>query len=247
MPNIPNAMRGFGQQVKAGFLGDNQEFDIADLKPVAKNIAKFGVLGGGIKSLYDAFQSGKPQTTDPTQPWSLQSPINRSTGQTTSPQDFNNLIPNIDSAISAQFQAQNPFAPQIPKGDYGTTVNDVTNTFAPPSDSGLQMDQEQQAQQPAPMPSVAPRVTPQKMPMPNDLDFIFGADQSAYQSRTAPAYANPMNTNGGYFDTNKIGTLGGNWINGAGWYTEADKVAGKSEEDMLFDAQMRQRMASMFS
>lgn len=256
MPNIPDMKAKFGQEVqniKRGLYGDNGKLDVGDFKGVAKNFGSLGWLGIG-KSLWDARQKGieMQPTTDPTQRWSLQSPIQRSTGQTTSPQDFNNLIPNLDSAINTQYAQPSAFSPSIPKGDYGTTVQDITNVFTPPTDSGLSMSPEEQpaqqsAPQPVPQPVVQPKVTPNKMPMPNDLDFIFGADQSAYQSRTAPSYVDPMKVNNGYFDMNKANTVGGNWINGAGWYTEADKQAGLTEEDVLFNAQMRQRIAQMYS
>lgn len=256
MPNIPDMKAKFGQEfqnVKRGLYGDNQQLDFGDFKSVGKNVASLGALGL-VKSLWDARQKGiaMQPTTDPSQKWSMQSPIQRSTGQTTSPQDFFNTIPNLDSAINTQYAQQGAFNPSIPKGNYGTTVQDITNTFAPPTDSGLSMSPEEQpeqqmAQQPVPQPVVQPRVTPQKMPMPNDLDFIFGADQSAYQSRTAPSYVDPMKANNGYFDMGKAGTAGGNWIQGAGWLTDADRAFGKKEEDLLFDAQMRQRIAQMYS
>ena len=82
--------------------------------------------------------------------------------------------------------------------------------------------------------------------MPSDLDYIFGANQSAYQSRSAPSYVDPMTANKGYFDMNKFGTVGGNWVHGAGWLTDADKAFGKKAEDLAFEAEMRQRIASMY-
>lgn len=89
-----------------------------------------------------------------------------------------------------------------------------------------------------------PRITPNKMPVRNDLDFMNTAG-SGYQSRYAPAYANPMTQNNGYFDMNKAGTAGGNWVQGAGWRTDANKAMGQTEEDMQFNAQMAQRIGNM--
>lgn len=89
-----------------------------------------------------------------------------------------------------------------------------------------------------------PRITPQTMPVRNDLDFM-NTQGSAYQSRYAPAYANPMGQNNGYFDMNKAGTAGGNWVQGAGWRTDANKAMGQTEEDMKFNAQMAQRIGNM--
>jgi hypothetical protein len=162
---------------------------------------------------------------------------------TTTVYDFQNQIPSLASGL---------FTPSIPKGDYGTTVQDVTNTFSPSMGSGLQMAQEPGApQQAAPQQApVAPRITPQKMPMPSDLDYIMGqldpSGLSAYQSRAMPTYQNPMTTNNGYFDMNKAGTVGGKWIEGAGWMTDAAKAAGLKPEDVAFQAMMNQRIASMY-
>lgn len=162
-------------------------------------------------------------------------------------QDFSNQIPSMASSL---------FAPSIPKGDYGTTVQDFSNTISAPMGSGLQMPQEQQApqaqapQQEAPQP-VAPRITPQKMPMPSDLDYLMGqldpGGQSAYQSRAMPSPINPMTTNNGYFDINKAGTVGGNYIQGAGWMTDAAKAFGLKPEDLEFQAMMNQRIAGMYA
>ncbi len=46
---------------------------------------------------------------------------------------------------------------------------------------------------------------------------------------------------------NKAGTVGGNYVQGAGWLTQADKAFGKKAEDLQFEAMMRERMANMFS
>lgn len=94
-----------------------------------------------------------------------------------------------------------------------------------------------------PMPQ-APRPTPNKMPVRNDLDFMNTAG-TAYQSRFAQTPTNVMTQNNGYFDMGKANTVGGNWVNGAGWRTDANKAFGQSEEDMAFNAQMAQRMGTM--
>jgi len=153
-------------------------------------------------------------------------------------QDFQNEIPSLASGL---------FTPSIPKGDFGTTVQDFTNTFGPSMGSGLQSQQEQGAQQ-AP---VAPRITPTKMPMPSDLDYIMGqldpSGMSAYQSRAMPTYQNPMTANNGYFDMNKAGTVGGKWIEGVGWMTDSARAAGLKPEDLEFQAMMNQRIAGMYA
>lgn len=174
-------------------------------------------------------------------------------------------IPDFYTPINAMqntgLQSQ-PFSPSIKKGDYGTSVYDIQNTISPMQGSGLSYGVEEQAptnamaQQtaPAPMPSqptmpTMPKVTPQTMPykMPSDLNYIYGADQSAFQNidNTFAPPVNAMTKNGGYFDMGKAGTVGGNWVEGAGWMTQADQMFGKTEEDLAFEAMMRQRMASM--
>jgi len=181
-------------------------------------------------------------------------PYNQTIGGSMQPgvQDFYNQIPSLASGL---------FSPSIQKGDYGTTVQDFSNTFSAPMGSGLQMPQEQQIAQPqapqaqapqqeAPQPA-APRITPQKMPMPSDLDYIMGqldpGGQSAYQSRAMPTYNNPMTANNGYFDMNKAGTVGGKWIEGAGWMTDAARAFGLKPEDLEFQAMMNQRIAGMYA
>ena len=155
-------------------------------------------------------------------------------------QDFSNQIPSMASSL---------FTPSIPKGDYGTTAQDVSNTFSAPMGSGLQMGQEQ-AQQEAPQPA-APRITPNKMPMPSDMDYLMGqldpSGMSGYQSRAMPNYQDPMTANGGYFDMNKAGTVGGNYIEGVGWMTDAAKAFGLKPEDLKFQAMMNQRIAGMYA
>jgi hypothetical protein len=262
MVKIPDTMRGFGQQVKAGFLGEDQKFSVGDLKPVLKNVMSLGLGGGLGKSIYDSFKSG--QAMQPTSNVGQLAQYDFGGDQFgTSPfspfynpfaptqYDMSGMMPMLNTQISNMFQTPNFYRPPIQKTGE-TSVQDFTNVFTPPSGSGLQMPQEQQAQ-PQVMDNVtvtAPpqqRITPKKMPMPSDLDYIFGADQSAYQSRSAPSYVNPMTANKGYFDMNKAGTVGGNYVQGAGWLTDADKAFGKKAEDLQFEAMMRQRMANMFS
>jgi hypothetical protein len=90
-----------------------------------------------------------------------------------------------------------------------------------------------------------PRPTPNKMPVRNDLDFMNTAG-SAYQSRNAPLFQpSAMQANNGYFDMNKANTVNGNWVNGAGWRTDANKAFGQTEEDMAFNAQMAQRLGTV--
>jgi hypothetical protein len=256
MPNIPNAMRGFGQQVKSGFLGSDQKFNMGDLKPVAQNIAKFGVLGGGIKSIYDAFQSGKDtgNTTARTDlPWSWQTQIPRSTGQTTSVFDLQNSIPNIDSAISSQFQSQpqSSFTPQIPKGDYGTTVFDLQNTIAPMENSGLSyspdagIPQEQQA-----------KVTPTKQPV-NQIDYsalpaMSTADNNRIKmsSEVANYINDPSSRQIGYTSiAQRFDPLAGHYrfiegMNKAKFRNDINPQA--SYEDDLFQKEMAKRVSMMY-
>lgn len=172
-------------------------------------------------------------------------------------------IPDFYTPINAMqntgLQSQ-PFSPSIKKGDYGTSVYDIQNTISPMQGSGLSYGVEEQAptnamaQQPAQMPSqptmpTMPKVAPQTMPykMPSDLNYIYGADQSAFQNidNTFAPPVNAMTKNGGYFDMDNAGTVGGNWVEGAGWMTQADQMFGKTEEDLAFEAEMRRRMASL--
>lgn len=257
MPNIPSFPRGLAETfqnikqsedpvgtIKTGFYGENKKFDIGDLATPFKNIGKGyatagagGALLGAFQTLADYFRSpeGIPKTGE------------------TSVFDFaNTFSAPTDSGLQmpSMFQTPNFYRPPIQKTGE-TSVQDFTNVFTPPSGSGLQMPQEQQAQ-PQVMDNVtvtAPpqqRITPKKMPMPSDLDYIFGANQSAYQSRSAPSYVNPMTANKGYFDMNKAGTVGGNYVQGAGWLTGADKAFGKKAEDLAFEAEMRQRIQNMY-
>jgi hypothetical protein len=89
-----------------------------------------------------------------------------------------------------------------------------------------------------------PRPTPTQMPVRNDLDFMNTAG-SAYQSRNAPMYQqSPMQSNNGYFDMSKAGTAGGNWVQGVGWRTDANKAMGQTAEDMAFNAQMARQLGN---
>jgi hypothetical protein len=159
-------------------------------------------------------------------------------------QDFSNQIPSLASGL---------FTPSIPKGDYGTTAQDVSNTFSAPMGSGLQMAQEEAPQQEAPqvMDTQTVRATPTKMPMPSDLDSLMASlnpqGMGGYQSRAMPSPINPMTSNKGYFDMNKAGTVGGNYIEGAGWMTDAAKAFGLKPEDLEFQAMMNQRIAGMYA
>lgn len=159
-------------------------------------------------------------------------------------QDFSNQIPSLASGL---------FTPSIPKADYGTTAQDVSNTFSAPMGSGLQMAQEEAPQQAAPqvMDTQTVRATPTKMPMPSDLDSLMASlnpqGMGGYQSRAMPSPINPMTSNKGYFDMNKAGTVGGNYIEGAGWMTDAAKAFGLKPEDLEFQAMMNQRIAGMYA
>lgn len=159
-------------------------------------------------------------------------------------QDFSNQIPSLASGL---------FTPSIPKGDYGTTVQDVSNTFSPSMGTGLEMAQEEAPQQAAPqvMDTQTVRAAPTKMPMPSDLDSLMASlnpqGMGGYQSRAMPSPINPMTSNKGYFDMNKAGTVGGNYIEGAGWMTDAARAFGLKPEDLEFQAMMNQRIAGMYA
>jgi hypothetical protein len=159
-------------------------------------------------------------------------------------QDFSNQIPSLASGL---------FTPSIPKADYGTTAQDVSNTFSPSMGSGLEMAQEEAPQQAAPqvMDTQTVRATPTKMPMPSDLDSLMASlnpqGMGGYQSRAMPTPINPMTSNKGYFDMNKAGTVGGNYIEGAGWMTDAARAFGLKPEDLEFQAMMNQRIAGMYA
>lgn len=271
MPKITENMRGVGSflgntanqavnQTVTGLKGENQEWDIGDIKQPLKNIATLGLPLGLLKTLFGGYKAGGQPTSSVPQlaQYDFGGDQYNTSQISTNPfaptqYDMSGMMQMINAPIANMFQTPSQFVPSIPKGDYGTTVQDFTNTFSVPSGSGLQMPQEAQGQpqeqvmdtQTVTMPPQQ-RVTPKKMPMPSDLDFIFGADQSAYQSRSAPSYVNPMTANKGYFDMNKAGTVGGNYVQGAGWLTGADKAFGKKAEDLAFEAEMRQRIASMY-
>jgi hypothetical protein len=119
--------------------------------------------------------------------------------------------------------------------------------------SGLEMAQEEAPQQAAPqvMDTQTVRATPTKMPMPSDLDSLMASlnpqGMGGYQSRAMPSPINPMTSNKGYFDMNKAGTVGGNYIEGAGWMTDAARAFGLKPEDLEFQAMMNQRIAGMYA
>ena len=233
-------MSNWLQTVKTNLSGEKgSNFAKAGLSLLAGN--PLGAIYYGAKGVNAPTQKGWGSAISKT-------PYNQPIGV----QDFSNQIPSLASGL---------FTPSIPKGDYGTTVQDISNTFSAPMGSGLQMPQEQQIAQPqapqaqapqqeAPQPA-APRITPQRMPMPSDLDYIMGqldpGGQSAYQSRAMPTYNNPMTANNGYFDMNKAGTVGGKWIEGAGWMTDAARAFGLKPEDLEFQAMMNQRIAGMYA
>jgi hypothetical protein len=220
-----------------------------------KNFAKAGaslLSGNPISAIYYGFKGAtSPSVTG----WG--SPIQR-TGVTSVYDIQNNIQPSFEPLSLNPSGSQGiPRSAMIPSefnADLAPYVQDFVNNIQVPTDSGLQMPQEEQAQAQAPQqapPPVAPKITPTKMPMPSDLDFITAQldpyGQSAYQSRSAPKYVNPMTANGGYFDMNKAGTVGGKYIEGAGWMTDAAKAFGLKPEDLEFQAMMNQRIAGMYA
>lgn len=208
----------------------------------AKAVASLG-MGNPLGALYYGF---KAFNTPSEKGWG--SAIQK-TGSTT--------VPDLQNQISAAASGlyQRPAA--LPgMGEYGTTVQDVQNTFIPSGGIQQPVEEAAPASQVAPpvAPSVAPpvqqpKIQPKTMPMPSDLEFIYGAKDSAYQSLVPPALqtpTNPMTANGGFFDMNKAGTVGGQYIQGVGWMTDAARAAGLKPEDLEFQAMMQQRIASMY-
>lgn len=272
MPKITENMRGLGtflenkgnqvvNQTVSGLKGENQEWDISDIKTPLKNLFSFGLLGGLAKTLFGAYKAGGQQ-----QP--MGNPMPQFNFGTTSSDsytpfdpfaptqyDMSNMMPMLGTQVTQMFQNPNITRPAIQKTGQ-TTVFDLSNPINAMQNTGLPMTQEQQAQQQptsAQTPTVAPpmpKIQPKTMPMPSDLDLIMkGLDpqaMSGYRSLSAPTYQNPMTANRGYFDMNKAGTVGGNYVQGAGWLTGADTAFGKKAEDLVFDAEMRQRIASMY-
>lgn len=119
-----------------------------------------------------------------------------------------------------------------------TTVNDLQNNISYDS-GGINPNYGQN------IGTTMPKPRPVQYPTRNGLDFMNTAG-SAYQILSAPLYQpNAMQANGGYFDMGKANTVGGNWVNGAGWRTDANKAFGQTEEDMAFNAQMAQRLGTM--
>jgi len=239
------------QKINKTFGGERKAY-------AAKGVGNFlaGNIPGAIYSAYKFFTT--PQ--DPLQAaqayWN-KNPIQR-TGVTSVYDIQNNIQPSWSPLSLNPSGSQGiPRSAMIPSefnADLAPYVQDFVNKIEIPTDSGLQMPQEEQAQAQAPQqapPPVAPKITPTKMPMPSDLDFITAQldpyGQSAYQSRSAPKYVNPMTANGGYFDMNKAGTVGGKWIEGVGWMTDAARMAGLKPEDLEFQAMMNQRIAGMYA
>lgn len=203
----------------------------------AKAVASLG-MGNPLGALYYGYRA---LTTPSEKGWG--SAIQK-TGSTT--------VPDLQNQISAAAGGLFARPADLPgMGEYGTTVQDVQNTFIP--SGGIQQPVEEAAPAPSVAPSVAPpvqpKIQPKTMPMPSDLEFIYGAKDSAYQSLIPSALqtpTNPMTANGGFFDMNKAGTVGGQYIQGVGWMTDAARAAGLKPEDLEFQAMMQQRIASMY-
>jgi hypothetical protein len=224
--NAPS--RTFGQNITDTLVGGITG------KPLQTVTGVYGLVGG----LF-----GQPSRAIPKQQFEL--PIN-------------DIVNKIEMPSGGIFSPTIPRSAMIPPEfnvGLDSYVQDFVNNIQIPTDSGLQMPQEEQAPQAqAPQlapPPVAPKITPTKMPMPSDLDYIMGqldpSGMSAYQSRAMPTYQNPMTSNRGYFDMNKAGTVGGKYIEGAGWMTDAAKAFGLKPEDLEFQAMMNQRIAGMYA
>lgn len=232
---------------------ENARRNLATEKGKSFAKATVGALTGNLPAF--AYNLYKGFTAPSATGWG--SPIQR-TGVTSVYDIQNNIQPSFEPLSLNPSGSQGiPRSAMIPSefnADLAPYVQDFVNNIQVPTDSGLQMPQEEQAQAQAPQqapPPVAPKITPTKMPMPSDLDFIMAQldpyGQSAYQSRSAPKYVNPMTANGGYFDMNKAGTVGGKWIEGVGWMTDAARMAGLKPEDLEFQAMMNQRIAGMYA
>jgi hypothetical protein len=259
------------QSVKTGFLGDNGTFETSDLKPIADNIRQYGLTGGLAKTLLGYFKpetaqtptttggefpqfnfgSSQPQfnfgydTTQPTTGTDQYQGFTRYNPFAPTQYDMSGMMQMINTPIANMFQAPassqgfEPYRPPIPKTGE-TTVFDFVNKIEAPSGSGLQMTPEG-GQQQAPAPT-APKITPSKMPAKSFEETFY--NPLFVNNKIDPSKA--MTTNKGYFDMGKANTAGGNWIPNVGWYTEADKMAGLKEEDLIFNREMQNRIASMF-
>lgn len=202
-----------------------------------------GNLPGALYSGYKFLTT--PQ--DPRQSWQKywnKNPIEK-TGQFDM---FGGLqVPDLQNQITAAAGGLYARPAALPgMGEYGTTVQDVQNTITPTG--GIQQPGQEAPPVQAP-PVQQPKIQPKTMPMPSDLEFIYGAKDSAYQSLIPPALqtpTNPMTANGGFFDMNKAGTVGGQYIQGVGWMTDAARAAGLKPEDLEFQAMMQQRIANMY-
>jgi len=181
-------------------------------------------------------------------------PYNQPIGdiQQFSPQDFSNQIPSL---------ASNLFTPSIPKGDYGTTVQDFSNTFSAPMGSGLQMPQEPGAEQQAsasvaPAVATQPKVTPTKMPT-SDFDYssipaMTIADMNKLKSQIefSSYLTNPASRQIGYSSiAQRFNPLAGH----EAFIRQMDmaKYAGelnpsKSLEDAEFQQEMARKLATMY-
>lgn len=157
------------------------------------------------------------------------------------PQDFQNSFSAPNGGLS--YGKTDPWSNPYKRQDFGLTAQQpqqqAQDMFDPNAltqfgNTGLPMNNLQ---------NMLPRQAPTQMPVRNDLDFM-DTQGAAYQSRFAPSYANPMQSNNGYFDMNKAGTANGNWVQGVGWRTDANKAFGQTEEDMAFNAQMAQALMS---
>lgn len=123
-----------------------------------------------------------------------------------------------------------------------TTVNDLNNPIN--YNSGGIQQQPQTGIAPTINP-MAPKPRPVQYPQRNGLDFM-DTTGSSYQSLNAPLYQpSAMQANNGYFDIGKANTVGGNWVNGAGWRTDANKAFGQTAEDMQFLAEQQARYNGM--
>lgn len=124
-----------------------------------------------------------------------------------------------------------------------TTVNDLNNPIN--YNSGGIQQQPQSGMAPTINP-MAPKPRPVQYPQRNGLDFM-DTTGSAYQSLNAPLYQpSAMQANNGYFDMGKAGSVGGNWVQGAGWRTDANRAMGQSVEDMQFLAQQQAMLNGMY-
>lgn len=178
------------------------------------------------------------------------SPMKRQEFSTQNPwqvNDFTNSFGNMgNTGLSGGMGKTDPWSNPYKRQDFSLSAPQYPQMPAQPQDMFDPNALTQFTNTGLPMGNMpqAPRITPNKMPVRNDLDFMNTAG-TAYQSRFAPTPTNAMTQNNGYFDMGKANTVGGNWVNGAGWRTDANKAFGQTEEDMAFNAQMAHRMGTM--